>query len=86
MVGSVLALIATGIGLRFPVVRDRATKLTARFALLSCASVSLIGLLLATTSATVHGNGGAGLAAVGAFVIAPLLLVSRAAHRCLRLA
>lgn len=86
MVGSVLALIATGIGLRFPVVRDRATKLTARFALLSCASVSLIGLLLAATSATVHGNGGAGLAAVGAFVIAPLLLVSRAAHRCLRLA
>jgi hypothetical protein len=48
--------------------------------------VSLIGLLLAATSATVDGNGAAGLAAVGGFVIAPLLLVGRAAHRCLRLA
>ncbi|WP_433012845.1 permease prefix domain 1-containing protein [Kribbella sp. CA-294648] len=86
MAGSVLALVATGIGLRLPVVRDQATKLTARFALASCAAVSLIGLLLAATSATVDGNGAAGLAAVVGFVIAPLLLVGRAAHRCLRLA
>ncbi|MEU4391041.1 permease prefix domain 1-containing protein [Kribbella sp. NPDC023855] len=86
MAGSVLALVATGIGLRVPLVRDRATKLTARFALSSCAAVSLIGLLLAITSATVHGNGAAGLGAVSGFVIAPLLLVSRSAHRCLRLA
>lgn len=84
--GSVLALIATGIGLRYPVVRDRATKLTARFALSSCAAVSIIALLLSTASSIADGTGTQGLLVAGGFVIAPLLLVGRSAHRCLRLA
>lgn len=84
--GSVLALVATGIGLRFPAVRDRATKVTARFALASCASVSMIAVLLSTASALADGAGIQSLGAVSGFVIAPLLLVSRSAHRCLRLA
>ncbi|MEV8377492.1 permease prefix domain 1-containing protein [Kribbella sp. NPDC056861] len=84
--GSVLALIASGVGLRYPAVRDRATKVIARFALTSCAAVSGIALLLATASTTTEGTGLQGLLVVSGFVIAPLLLVSRSAHRCLRLA
>lgn len=86
IVGSVLALVASGIGLRYEPIRDRATKTTARFALLSSASVSGIGIALATASRAADGSGASGLLAVGIFVVAPLLLVSRSAHRCLRLA
>jgi hypothetical protein len=84
--GAVLALVASGIGLRYQPVRDRATKLTARFALLSSAGVSGIAIALALASRIADGSGMAGLSAVAVFVIAPLLLVSRSAHRCLRLA
>jgi hypothetical protein len=86
IVGSLLALVATGIGLRIPAVRDRATSLTARFALWSCGAVCLIAVLLSLTSAAVDGSGISSLGAVGGFVIAPMLLVSRSAQRCLRLA
>jgi len=86
MVGSVLVLIATGLGLRYPVVRDRATKLTARFALSSCVMVGCTGLLMSTISTIVGGGGIEALVVVTGFLLAPLLLVSRAAHRCLRLA
>lgn len=84
--GSVLALIASGVGLRYPVIRERATRVIARFALASCAAVSGIALLLATASSIAGGAGAQGLLVVGGFVVAPLLLVSRSAHRCLRLA
>jgi hypothetical protein len=84
--GSVLAVIASGIGLRYPVVRDRATRITAQFALISCALVSGIALLLAAASSIADGTSRQGLLVVAGFVVAPLLLVSRAAHRCLRLA
>lgn len=84
--GSVLALVASGIGLRYPAVRDRATRTTARFALASCLLVSGIAIMLATASRSADGTGPEGLFAVAVFVIAPLLLVSRSAHRCLRLA
>ncbi|WP_328331462.1 permease prefix domain 1-containing protein [Kribbella sp. NBC_00382] len=84
--GGVLVLLATGIGLRYPAIRDRAVKATARFALASCASVSLIAVLLSTASALANGTGAVGLLVVGAFVVGPLVLVSRSAHRCLRLA
>jgi hypothetical protein len=86
MAGGVLALLATGIGLRYPAVRERATKGTARFALLSCASISILALLLSIASAMANDTGAGGLLVVGGFVVAPLLLVSSSAHRCLRLA
>jgi hypothetical protein len=84
--GSVLALIASGVGLRYPAVRERATKVIALFALTSCAAVAGIGLLLATAGSITEDTGAQGLLVVSGFVIAPLLLVSRSAHRCLRLA
>jgi hypothetical protein len=86
IVGGILVLIATGVGLRYPAVREHATKATARFALSSCAAVSIVALLLSVASSLVNGTDGQGLLVVLGFVIAPLLLVSRAAHRCLRLA
>ncbi|GAA0936327.1 hypothetical protein GCM10009554_23780 [Kribbella koreensis] len=84
--GGMLALIATGIGLRYPAVREHVTRVTARFALSSCAAVSIVALLLSTASAIVNETDATGLLVVFAFVVGPLLLVSRAAHRCLRLA
>ncbi|WBQ05515.1 permease prefix domain 1-containing protein [Kribbella sp. CA-293567] len=84
--GSVLALIASGVGLRFPAVRERATRVIARFALTSCVAVSGIAVLLATASSATEGTGAQALLVVGAFVVVPLLLVSRSAHLCLRLA
>jgi hypothetical protein len=84
--GGILVLIATGIGLRHPGIREHATKATARFALSSCAAVSIISLLLSTASSMANGADTQGLLVVLGFVVAPLLLVSRAAHRCLRLA
>nr|WP_275402496.1 permease prefix domain 1-containing protein [Streptomyces sp. SID13031] len=83
--GGVLALIASGVGLRYPMVRERGTKVIAQFALASCAAVSGIGLALATASAITDGTDAQGMLVVGGFVIAPLLLVGRSAHRCLRL-
>jgi hypothetical protein len=73
------------VGLRYPAVRDHATRATAVFALTSCASVSLIAILMALSSST-NGAGPASLAVVGAFVVMPLTLVGRSARRCLALA
>ncbi|MFI5710253.1 permease prefix domain 1-containing protein [Kribbella sp. NPDC051620] len=84
--GGMLVLIATGVGLRYPAVRDHVARVTARFALSSCAAVSVVALLLSITSSIANGAASSGILVVFAFVIAPLLLVSRAAHRCLRLA
>lgn len=86
MVGSVLVLIATGLGLRYPVVRERATRLTAQFALSSCVLVGCVGLMLASISTVAEGSGVEALFVVSGFLLIPLLLVSRSAHRCLRLA
>jgi hypothetical protein len=84
--GGVLVLIATGIGLRYPAVREHATRATAHFALSSCAAVSIAALVLSVASSIANGADAQGLLVVLGFVVAPLLLVSRAAHRCLRLA
>jgi len=83
--GSVLALVATGLGLRYPAVRDRATRITAIFALISCALIAGISICLGASSNELHGSTLGGLSVVGAFVLLPLSLVSRSAHRCLRL-
>lgn len=84
--GAVIALLATGIGLRFPAVRDRSTRATAVFALISCASVSAIAILMALSSSSTNGSGPVGLAVVAGFVVTPLALVGRSARRCLQLA
>ncbi|TDO54870.1 hypothetical protein EV643_101661 [Kribbella sp. VKM Ac-2527] len=84
--GAVLAVVATGIGLRYPLVRDRATRATAIFALVSCAAVGVIALGMGLFSNELHGNVLAGLSVVGGFVLLPLAFVMHSAHRCLRLA
>ena len=83
--GAVLGLVATGLGLRYPAVRDRATRITAIFALISCVLVGGISICLGASSNELHGSALGGLSVVGAFVLLPLSLVTRSAHRCLRL-
>ena len=84
--GTVVALLASGIGLRYPAVRDRVTRATGVFGLLSSGAVSVVGVAMATTSAVANHAGVGGFGIVFVFVVLPLLLVGRAAHRCLRLA
>ena len=83
--GTVLALVATGLGLRYPVVRDRATRTTAIFALASCVMVGAISFCMALSSNELHGSDLGALWVVGGFVLLPLAVVARSAHRCLRL-
>jgi hypothetical protein len=84
--GAVLALLASGIGLRYPAVRDHATKATAVFALLSGGAVSVVSIALSTSSALADRSGPDGIAVVLGLVLLPLILVGRSAHRTLRLA
>ncbi|MFG1819105.1 permease prefix domain 1-containing protein [Kribbella sp. NPDC049174] len=84
MAGAFLAVIAAGIGMRYPVVRDRVSRMTAVFALVSSVLVSLIGTGMGITSS--HPNQVADFGAVGGFVVLPLLVVAISAGRCLRLA
>lgn len=82
--GTVLAVIAAGIGLRHPVIREHVSRVTALFALASAVVISLIGVLMATTSG--RPVGALDLAVVGSFVVLPLAFVALQAGRCLRLA
>lgn len=84
--GSVLAVLASGIGLRYPAVRDRATRATAVFALVSGGAVGAVSIALSTSSALASNSGPYGVAAVLGFVLLPLMVVGRSARRCLRLA
>ncbi|TWD80577.1 hypothetical protein FB561_1659 [Kribbella amoyensis] len=86
ILGSVLALVGTGLGLRYPVVRDQATRVTALFALVSCVTVSVMSICLGLSSNELHGSAPGGLLVVGTFVLLPLTIVGRSAARCLRLA
>jgi hypothetical protein len=84
--GTVIALLASGIGLRYPAVRDRVTRATAVFALLSGGAVGVVSIAMATTSAVSNHAGVGGLGIVFVFVLLPLALVGRSATRCLSLA
>ncbi len=84
MAGTVLAVIAAGVGLRHPVVREHVSRVTALFALTSATVISLIGVAMATTSG--RPVGALDLAVVGSFVVLPLVFVGLQAGRCLRLA
>lgn len=82
--GAVLAVVAAGIGLRYPLVRDHLAGVTTVFALANAAAIGAISLLMALTSP--HPNGLLGLGVVCGFVVVPLLLVAQQATRGLRLA
>ena len=82
--GTVLAVIAVGVGLRHPIIRDHVSRVTALFALVSGTVISLIGIAMATTSG--RPVGALDLAVVGSFVVLPLVFVGLQAGRCLRLA
>lgn len=86
IVGAVLAVVGTGLGLRYPWLRDRVARATAVFALVSAGAVGAIAFLMGLFSTELDGSNLAGLGIVGGFVLLPLLLVSYNAQRCLRLA
>ncbi|GAA1539975.1 hypothetical protein GCM10009741_48450 [Kribbella lupini] len=86
IVGAVLAVVGTGLGLRYPWLRERVARATAVFALVSAAAVGTIAVLMGWFSTELDGSNLAGLGVVGGFVLLPLLLVSYSAQRCLRLA
>ncbi|WP_405064294.1 permease prefix domain 1-containing protein [Kribbella sp. NBC_01505] len=82
--GAVLAVVATGVGQRFPLVRDHVSRVTAQFALVSAAVVGAVSVAMVSL-----GPGALDVSAVGVvagLVVLPLLLVSLQAGRCLRLA
>jgi hypothetical protein len=82
--GAVLAVLATGIGQRYQLVREHLTRVTALFALAGSASIAAIGVAMASTSA--NDRGLLAYSVVGTFVVLPLALVSVQATRGLRLA
>jgi hypothetical protein len=83
--GAVLAVVGTGLGLRYPWLRDRVARATALFALVSAGAVAAIATCMGLFSTELEGSNLAGLSVVGGFVLLPLLLVSYSARRCLRL-
>jgi hypothetical protein len=84
MAGAVLAVLGTGIGLRYPLIREHLSRITALFTLAGSALIAAIGVTMTATSA--HAPGLPAYGVVGTFVVLPLALVSVQAGRCLRLA
>jgi hypothetical protein len=82
--GAVLAVIASGVGQRFPLVREHVSRVTAQFALVSAIAVSVISVCM--TSLSPGPIDVAAVSVVAGFVVLPLLFVSVQAGRCLRLA
>ncbi|TCO24706.1 hypothetical protein EV652_108239 [Kribbella steppae] len=82
--GAVLAVIAAGVGMRYPIVRQHVTRATALFAITSSVIISAIGVGMASTST--HPAALLDYAVVASFVVLPLVVVGLQAGRCLRLA
>ncbi|GAA1567553.1 hypothetical protein GCM10009804_25170 [Kribbella hippodromi] len=82
--GAVLAVIGTGVGVRYPLVREHLSRVTALFTLAGSALIAAIGVAMASTS--LQDRGLLAYAVVGTFVVLPLTFVSLQAKRCLRLA
>ncbi|MFI5691476.1 permease prefix domain 1-containing protein [Kribbella sp. NPDC051586] len=82
--GAVLAVLGTGIGQRFPLVREHVSRVTALFTLAGSALIAAIGVTMTATSA--HAPGLPAYGVVGTFVVLPLAFVSVQAARGLRLA
>jgi hypothetical protein len=86
IIGALLAIVACGAGVRFQAVRDRATRVTGIFTLLSCALVGVTAVCMALSGSPSSSIGPGDMIWVTSFVLAPLGLVSFSARRCLRLA
>jgi hypothetical protein len=84
IVGAVLAVVAAGIGQRYPVVREHVTGVTTLFALVNATVISAMSLTMALSSP--YPNATLAVLVVTGFVVAPLLLVAQQATRGLRLA
>lgn len=84
IVGAVLAVVAAGIGMRHPLIRDHVSRVTGIFSLVSATAVGLISLAMPVTSHSPIGS--LDLAVVVGFVVLPLFLVALHAGRGLRLA
>ena len=82
--GAVLSVIGTGIGMRYPGVREHLSRATAWFAMANAVVIAAIGVGMASTST--DGRGPLSFAVVGIFVVLPLAVVGLQAGRCLRLA
>jgi hypothetical protein len=82
--GAVLAVIATGVGLRYPLIRDNVSRVTGHFTLASSIVISLCGLTMTTFSG--HVPTLVDVSVVLGFVVLPLIFVALQAGRCLRLA
>jgi hypothetical protein len=82
--GAVLAVLGTGVGQRYPVVRRHLSRVTAFFTLVGSALIAVIGVAMASSSVNDHGL--LAYAVVGTFVVLPLTLVGLQATRALRLA
>ncbi|MFC0625001.1 permease prefix domain 1-containing protein [Kribbella deserti] len=83
---AVLALLATGIGLRYPAVRASVTRLTGLAGLLSCGVIGGLGAAMAVIGAQNLVGALVSLMWVSLFVLLPLSAVAVSARRCLRLA
>jgi hypothetical protein len=81
--GAVLAVIAAGVGMRYPIVRDHVSRATSLFALATSVVISAIGVAMASSSAHVTLLD---YAVVSGFVVLPLVFVGLQAGRTLRLA
>ncbi|MFI5733986.1 permease prefix domain 1-containing protein [Kribbella sp. NPDC051587] len=82
--GAVLAVIATGVGLRFPLVRHHVSRVTAQFALVSAVAVGVISICMVTLNP--YPIDVQAVSVVAGFVVLPLCFVGVQAGRCLRLA
>lgn len=82
--GAVLAVVAAGVGMRFPVVREHVSRVTAYFAQANAVVIAVTSLGMASTCT--DGRAPLAFAVVGTFVVLPLALVGLQAGRCLRLA
>jgi hypothetical protein len=81
--GAVLAVIAAGIGMRYPIVREHVSRATSLFAMATSVVISAIGIGMAASSAQVTLLD---YAVVLGFVVLPLVVVGLQAGRSLRLA
>ncbi|MFB6723444.1 permease prefix domain 1-containing protein [Kribbella sp. NPDC056345] len=81
--GAVLAVIAAGAGMRYPIVREHVSRATSLFAIATSVVISAIGVVMAASSAQVALLD---YAVVSGFVVLPLVVVGLQAGRALRLA
>jgi hypothetical protein len=86
ILAAVLGVIATGIGVRLPLVRKHVTRVTAVLALTTSVLMGFTAISLAVLNSSGVGGVVVGLLWVSGFVLLPLTAVGASAHRCLRLA